>query len=145
VQAAAEWLRDHGLDGESQPYLAMVQQELVGFYAITAGEVELASGPRKQLGLIRPTQGALIITWIAKSARHLLDGSILVNDAIGIAQEISASVAATVLALDPFDEATGEVWRKRFGMRNSRTRAPARDGEPALKRMFLPLRAPSSA
>lgn len=143
-QQAAAWLVEHGLDGESQPYLAMVDGELVGFYALTTGEVELASGPRKQLGLIRPTQGAVLVTWIAKSAKHELDGGILLNDAIGIAQELAESVAATVIALDPFDEGTAEMWRKKFKMRNSRTRVPTREGEPTLKRMFLPLRDPTA-
>jgi hypothetical protein len=142
AQDAAAWLRQHGLDGESQPYLAMVDGELVGFYALTAGEVELSRDARKKLGLSRPTQGAILVTWVAKSTKHVLDGDVLVNDAIGIAQETAQSVSATVIALDPFDEGTAEMWRTKFKMRNSRTSLPAREGEPTLKRMFLPLRSP---
>lgn len=143
AREAAVWLREHGLDGESVAYLAMVDDELVGFYALTTGEVELAGSARKKLGLIRPTQGAVLVTWIAKSARHELDGAILMYDAIGIAQEIAQRASATVIALDPFDEGTANMWRKKYKMRNSRTRLPAREGEPALKRMFLPLRDPA--
>jgi hypothetical protein len=144
AQGAARWLREHGLDGESQPYLAIVDGELVGFYALTAGELELSEDARKKLGLIRATQGAILVTWIAKSAKHVLDGDVLVTDAIGVAQESAEDVSATVLALDPFDEATAAMWRAKYKMRNSRTKLPARAGEPALKRMFLPLRDPTN-
>ena len=45
-QAAAAWLQDHGLGGESQPYLGLFEHQLVGSYALMAGQVELASGAR---------------------------------------------------------------------------------------------------
>jgi hypothetical protein len=142
AQEAAAWLREHGLDGESQAYLAVVDGEIVGFYALTAGAVELSGNARRRLGVSHPTQGAVLVTWIAKSAKHDLDGAVLVNDAIGVAQEMADSVAATVLALDPFDQETAEMWRKKFKMRNSLTKLRVPEGEPDLKRMFLPLRNP---
>jgi hypothetical protein len=142
AQAAALWLREHGLSGESQPYLALSEGDLVGFYALTAGQVELSSGVRKTLQLSRSTQGAYLMTWIAKSARHKFDGGILLADAIGIAQELADGASATVLALDPYDEETDQMWRTRFKMRPSRTKLTTGDGEPTLKRLFLPLRKP---
>lgn len=81
-QAAAQWLREHSLDGESQPYLAVVDRSIVGFYALTVGQVVLSGGRRKKLGLTFLTQGAVLMTWIAKSARHALDGGMLVTDAL---------------------------------------------------------------
>lgn len=142
-QEAATWLQEHGLDGESQTYLAIVDDELVGFYALTAGAVEISGNARKKLGVIHPTQGAILITWLAKSFRHDFDGALLLKDAIGIAQEIAEKVAATVIALDPFDLETAEMWRRRFGMRNSLTKLRTPEGDPELKRMFLPLRDPA--
>jgi hypothetical protein len=141
-QAAAAWLREHGLGGESQPYLALFEQELVGFYALTAGQVELASGARDKLGLARSTQGAYLLTWVAKSAQHDFDGAILVNDAVGVAQELAEGASATLLALDPYDEETDQMWRTRFGMRPSRTTLRVSGSNGPLKRLFVPLRQP---
>lgn len=141
AQAAAEWLRNDGLSGESVPYLATVDAELVGFYALTAGEVELASRDQKRVGVSRPTQGAYLVTQLAKSAHHDFDGGLLVQDAIGTALEMAERASATVLALDPFDEATSAMWRSRFKMRPSRTRYRGANGE-ELRRLFLPLRQP---
>ena len=142
AQAAAVWLRDHGLGGESQPYLALYEWQLVGFYALTAGQVELSSGERSQLGLARSTQGAYLLTWIAKSARHNFDGAILIGDAIGVAQELAEGASATLLALDPYDEETDRMWRTRFRMRPSRTALRVSGGSGPLKRLFVPLREP---
>ena len=55
-ETAAEWLREAGLVGESIPYLLVEDNELLGFYALTAGEVQLSSHHRKQYGLAHPTQ-----------------------------------------------------------------------------------------
>jgi hypothetical protein len=143
AQGAAAWLREHGLNGESQTYLAVVDGEVVGFYALTAGAVELSGKARKKLGVAHPTQGAVLITWLAKSSQHNIDGALLLQDAIGIAQETAEKVAATVLALDPFDRETAEMWHKRFKMRNSLTKLRTPEGEPELKRMFVPLRDPA--
>jgi hypothetical protein len=136
-QAAAQWLREEGLAGESIAYLLIEDDQLLGFYALTAGQVELSSTHSKKLGVGRPTQGAILVTQLAKSAHHEVDGARLVEDAIGVAAEQAKHVAATVLAVDPFDEATAKMWRDRFKLRNSRTVVPGHDG--SLKRMYLAL------
>jgi len=89
------------------------------------------------------TQGAVLVTWIAKSVRHALDGGMLVTDAIGIALEIAEKASATVLALDPYDQPTSDMWKHRYAMRESRTELKARDGEPTLRRLYLPLSKPA--
>lgn len=144
AQAAARWLREDGLGGESQPYLALVDEDLVGFYALTVGQVVLSGGHRKKLGVTYSTQGAVLLTWIAKSSRHEFDGRLLIADAIGIALEVAAKASATVLALDPYDEATSDMWKTRCAMRESRTELRTRPGEPALRRLYLPLRDPAA-
>ncbi|MDA0182909.1 hypothetical protein OJ997_21535 [Solirubrobacter phytolaccae] len=136
AQASATWLREQGLNGESIPYLLIEDGKLLGFYALTAGQVELSGGHRKRLGLARPTQGAVLLTQLAKSAAHEVDGGRLVEDAIGVASELAQRMGATVLAVDPFDEATDQMWQKRFQLRPSRTAVP---GHPELKRLYAPL------
>ena len=145
AQAAAQWLREQGLSGESQPYLAVVDRSIAGFYALTVGQVVLSGGHRKKLGFTYSTQGAVVVTWMAKSTHHDLDGGVLVSDAVGIALEIAEKASATVLALDPYDRPTSEMWKSRYAMRESRTELTARDGEPALRRLYLPLSKPAAS
>lgn len=76
------------------------------------------------------------MTWMAKSAHHDPNGGVLVTDAIGIALEIAEKASATVLALDPYDQPIS--WKSRYAMRESRTELMARDGEPALRRLYVP-------
>lgn len=142
-QAAAQWLREHGLGGESQPYLAVVDRSIVGFYALTVGQVVLSGGHRKKLGLTFSTQGAVLVTWIAKSVRHELDGGVLVADAMGMALEVAEKASATVLALDPYDQPTSDMWKLRYALRESRTELRVRDGESVLRRLYLPLSKPA--
>jgi hypothetical protein len=144
AQAAAKWLREDGLGDESQPYLAVADQAIAGFYALTVGQVILSGHHRKKLHLTFSTQGAVLLTWIAKSAQHEFDGGVLLTDAIGIALEVAEKASATVLALDPYDRATADMWKTRYAMRESRTELGARDGEPALRRLYLPLSDPAA-
>ena len=140
AQASAEWLREHGLTGESVPYLLVEDGELLGFYAVTAGEVQLNSRHRERLGLGHPTQGAVLVTQMAKSARHDVDGGRLLRDAIGVAAELAEQIGATVLAVDPFDHETADMWQRRFRLRPSQTVVPGHDDpQDGLRRLYLPL------
>jgi len=140
AQASADWLREHGLAGESVPNLLVEDADLLGFYALTAGEVELNSRHRERLGLGHPTQGAVLVTQMAKSARHEVDGGRLLRDAIGIAGELAERIGASVLAVDPFDQETAELWQQRFKLRPSRTVVPGHeDPQDGLRRLYLPL------
>lgn len=144
AQASASWLRESGLSNESVAYLALLRDpwKLVGFYALTMGQVELTSGHRKQVDVRHPTQGAVVITQLAKSAQHRFSGSILLSDAIGTAIELSETIGATVVALDPFDRETDAMWRTRFAFRRSRTELRTCDEEGPLKRLWLPMKDP---
>lgn len=70
AQAAALWLREHGLGGESQPYLAVVDRSIAGFYALTVGQVVLSSGQRK---IFLENPGA------RQTASHVLKDPIMVG------------------------------------------------------------------
>jgi len=135
--AAKAWLTTQALNDplESATRLWVARTELLGFYALANGAVVLRSSHRKGLGVHYPTQPAVIVTWIAKSKTHDVDGSVLLDHAIGAALQVATISAATVLALDPFDEETAEMWRTRHGFRNSVESSPAT----GLRRLFLPL------
>jgi hypothetical protein len=118
-QAAARWLKEHSLHPGSKTYMVFVDGRLQGFYAVTMGEALLRSSHQKDLGVEHPRQGAVIITWLAKANDAVITGEELLLHAVGTARQAAHYVDAQVLALDPFDEATAEVWRKKYGFRTS--------------------------
>ena len=125
---------------ESLTRLYFIDGQLVGFYAMSNGEAVLNSRRLKKLGLQRPTQPAVLLTWIAKSAHHRCDGQVMLEHATGQARLAAEFSAATLLALDPFDEDTAAMWRERHGFLEA---APPREGRP--KRLIIPLRPPGRA
>lgn len=129
AQAAASWLKAIDVDGpqESVTTLHLLDGNLVGFYSLANGQAELQMKKRNELGLNRRTQPAVILTWIAKSARHDCDGTELVRDATYEALKVTEYSAATLLALDPFDEPTAAMWRRRYGFIDSAAPGPGRD------------------
>ena len=62
----------------------------------------------------------------------------MLRHAVGIAQIGSRRVGAAAIAVDPFDAATEDYWRTRFGFRSSLTKRPDADGVPR-GRLWLPL------
>lgn len=141
AQAAVEWLRSVDLSAvqESVTHLCFVDGSLVGFYALASGQAVLTQKQRTNVGVTRRTQPAVILTWIAKSARHdWFDGVRLIQDAVYEALKTAEHVAATVLALDPFDAETAEMWRVHHGFVDSAESGPGRE----LPRLVIPLRPP---
>jgi hypothetical protein len=138
----AEWLRDAAL-GEPQtsvPRLYVQTGRLLGFYAPANGEAQLRSRDRQRAGLSRgrPTQPAVLLTHIARAQGEPPGtGQALMNHAIATAREATALSAATVLALDPYDEATAKTWAERYRFRNATSPGPGRPE--GLFRMWLPL------
>jgi hypothetical protein len=140
------WLLEHGLDvpAESVPYLLLARGgQLHGFYALANGEVELTTAHRGAVGasLRFPRQPAIIVTQLGRDRRwEQVNGkpvaNLLVAHAVAMATRAARWSAATVLAVDPFDEETNRIWRRRFGFRPSRDELPGRSG---LKRLWVPL------
>lgn len=139
AHASALWLRDHALDAPPTSATRLLVQDatLLGFYALANGQAELSSTHQKRLGSRRPTQPAVVLTQIA---RHVAappgTGRLLFEDAVHIARRASLLSAATILALDPYDDATADMWRGRY--RFAASRMPVRPGAD-LKRLWLPL------
>ena len=137
AHASALWLRDHALDAPPTSATRLLVQDatLLGFYALANGQAELSSSHQKRLGSRRPTQPAVVLTQIA---RHVDappgTGQRLFDAALSTARGGTRFSAATILVLDPFDDATDAMWRTRYGFRASRT--PAVGG---LKRLWTPL------
>lgn len=124
-EAAAAWLREHALQAHPgcRTYLLLFRGAVQGYYALTPGTAELRSADRTKLGLQHPTVGAVLIVWLGRCVSAEMDdvGSHLLLHAVAVARRGAEHVGGEVLALDPYDEETAELWRAR-GFRNSRTR-----------------------
>jgi hypothetical protein len=115
AQAAAHWLRTQALlvPVESVTRLWVVDDELLGFYALANGSLTINKKQRERHGLRRPTQPAVFLTWIAKGAGVERSADSMLFDAIANAIRVAEDSAATLFALDPFDEQTAEMWRRK--------------------------------
>lgn len=138
-RAATEFLR--GIDvqavEETATTLFFLDGALVGYFSLANGSAELKTRDRKRFALGRPTQPAALVTWLAKSAHHTFDGLELVKAAAYQALRGAEFSAVTLLALDPFDQATAEMWQDRHGFVASQTKLPRNE---ELRRLVLPLR-----
>lgn len=137
---AAGWLRERALKETSHiaTYVVLVEGEVAGFYSLGMSEVELRSQHRKGISASHPRQGAVLILWLARAFDGSVDGATIFRHAVGIAQIGSRRVGAAVIAVDPFDGATENYWRGRFGFRASLTRRRDADGKQR-SRLWLPL------
>lgn len=137
--STAEWLAERAL---SQPQEAAVRVRLshgtvTGVYALCAAQIALSGEERKQLGgVYYRTQPAILLAQFARSADSPGIGEELLLHANGSARRALRYVGATVLVVDPFDHATAEMWRQRFGFQDSEQPVP---GDRRLRRQWLSL------
>jgi hypothetical protein len=122
---AARWLREESLRAyrESPTRLLYAEGEVQGYHSLAMGEVELRQDDRRRIDVDHPRQGAVLITWLARSRNPALAGvaELLLLHATGVARRVATEVGATVIALDPYDEETAIMWRDRYGFRPSNT------------------------
>jgi hypothetical protein len=139
-EAASEWLKGGALAEVDHiaTYIAFAEEEIVAFYSLAMGELELSSGHRKKLEASHPRPGAVLILWLARAEGADLEAETILRHAVGVAQVGARHVGAAVIALDPFDAATEEFWREKFGFRSSRTKRRDGDGEERT-RLWQPL------
>jgi hypothetical protein len=132
--AAAGWLRTKAVDSyqTSRTRLLIAEHRIAGFYSLAAAQVELSQRDRRRAGFDPVRVPAALVTWIAKDKRAGIDGKELLMHAAGTARRAAELQATAVLVLDPFDEQTATMWRKRFGFRASA-------GKSKPKRLWLPL------
>lgn len=138
--AAAAWLRERALKEVSHiaTYVLLMEGEVAGFYSLGMSEVELRTQQRQKLSASHPRQGAVLILWLARSADAEVGAETIFRHAIGIAQIGSRRVGAAVIAVDPFDAAAEDYWRKHFGFRASLTKRRDANGSQR-SRLWLPL------
>lgn len=135
---AARWLREDaaGAYPATVTRLLLAEGAVQGFYSLSMGAVELSTSHQRVASVTHPRQGAVLITWLARSSTPALESvtELLLRHAVGIGRRAARDVGATVLALDPFDEATAALWQERWRFRRSRTQLP---GKP--HRLWQPL------
>lgn len=128
--AAAQWLREGAIRevGQIATYVAVSAGEIVAFYSLAMGEVELNTRHRRALRAGHPRPGAVLILWLARAEQAEIDAATILRHAVGMAQIAARLVGAAVIAIDPFDAATEEYWRQRFQFRSSRTKMKDAEG-----------------
>jgi len=144
AKQAASWLRERSLlvPAESVTRLLLDNGHLVGFYALASGATELTRSQRRALGASdRRTQPATLLTQIARDIRAPDGtGSQLLQHAWAIAQRGADEIAATVLAVDPYDSQTAEMWVNHWGFHDSAGPGPGGQEQ----RLWIPLASASS-
>lgn len=135
---AASWLRDEALANHpaSITWLMLVDDELVGYFALASGAVELRRRDRSRLGVDvdRAVQPASLVAQIAKSREAPPGtGDRLIEQAFALAREAAQIQGSVALVVDPFDEETERMWRTKFGFRSSAKLVGGR------RRLWLPL------
>jgi hypothetical protein len=138
-ESVAEWLAERALrePQEATVRLRLSHGRVTGVYALCAAQIALGTDERAQLGGVRyRTQPGILLAQFARAADTPGIGEELLRHADGTARRARAYVGATVLIVDPFDEQTAEMWRERFGFRDSQQPVP---GSPRLRRQWLGL------
>jgi hypothetical protein len=134
AKAAGAWLQAEAVAAHqtSRTRLLIADRRVAGFYSLASAQVELSQRDRRRVGVVPVRVPAALITWIAKDKRAEIDGKLLLLHAAATARRAAELQATSVLVVDPFDEETAAMWRKRYGFRASvETRKP--------KRLWLPL------
>jgi len=139
---ATDWLRSHSLLNHPSTitYLYAIEDRIDGYFAITSSSVTLSQSQRKALGpgqsnyRIHPTQGAALITWLARHREAEDDtASRILTYAISIALKVAELQGTLVLVLEAYDEDLADRWMQKYGFR----RAGAT--EAGKSRLWLPL------
>ncbi len=135
AQAAGAWLQTQAVAAHqtSRTRLFIAGCRVAGFYSLASAQVELSQRDRRGVGVVPVRVPAALITWIAKDKRAEIDGMLLLLHAVATARRAAELQATSVLVVDPFDEETAAMWRKRYGFRASAEEAR----KP--KRLWLPL------
>ncbi len=134
AKAATAWLQKEAVAAHqtSRTRLLIAGRRIAGFYSLASAQVELSQRDRRRVGVVPVRVPAALITWIAKDKRAEIDGKLLLLHAAATARRAAELQATSVLVVDPFDDETAAMWRKRYGFRASvETRKP--------KRLWLPL------
>lgn len=113
--ASVEWLREDALreHGSARTWAWVGSNQLHGFFAISFGIAKLQDADLEQLQAgPRPLPAVLLAQAARNPAGSLAPGAILVG-ALGVAVRIAQLGGAAALILDPYDEPTSEMWKRR--------------------------------
>lgn len=122
-RAAAEWLRERALanHGSTVTYLMVVGGRVEAFYAICSASVQMTMRHRKEVGAgPHPSQPASLIAWLSKARDSDVDGETILLHALGVAQAVLDLQGNKVVVLDPYDEATADLWAERHQFRKTK-------------------------
>jgi hypothetical protein len=113
--------------------LLVAQGRVLGYCALASSQIGLSRRQREEVGSAYRTTPATLVAWVAKARDADIDGAVLLRHADAVARRVDRLQATCALVADPFDEDVAEMWRERYGFRDS----PGEDS----RRLWLPLAA----
>jgi hypothetical protein len=127
---AAQWLKEKALLNHpaTLTYLLLCDERVEGFFAICSASVELTQSHRKKLASnhggdhLLPTQGASLVTWLAKHREGRATGRQIMAHGVSIAREVAGLQGNLAFVLDPFDDKTKAMWEEKFKFKKSKTK-----------------------
>jgi hypothetical protein len=138
ADAAGEWTRTVALDASSaRTWVLVASDSVLAFCALASSSVRLTRRQRAEVGSVYRETPATLVAWAAKAADADVEGAVLLRHADAIAQTVTRLQATCVLALDPFDEDTAELWKVRYGFKP--VAPPLEEGAPASRRLWVSL------
>lgn len=140
-KAANDWVRSALREPPTSAriHLHVGDGSVRGYYALASAEVELTRRDRASVAATVRRAPASLVAWIARDINSTTTGRELLLHAAANARRVAKLQGTSVLALDPFDEETANLWITRYGFREC---APPLTGPPPrpLSRLWLPLR-----
>jgi hypothetical protein len=138
--AAEAWLKHESLASTpaTVTHLAMLDGRLEGFYTIVSSFVKLNESDREELMPdypLLPIQGASLVVWLAKRRDARVSGRKIMFNAVAMAAEVAKRQGTLACVLDPFDDATASMLKRRYRFEQSETEV--RKGQ---LRLWVPLR-----
>lgn len=128
-RASTAWLLNESLINHPSTvtYVLVSAERVEGYFAAASSSVTLTQSHRRQLTpgerdyLLAPTQGAALIAWLARHREAEVRGEEIFLYALSIALKVAGMQGTPVVVVDPYDDASADIWAERYGFRRSRT------------------------
>lgn len=137
ANALTHWFREHALESGPRTYILVRGEEIASFFAIQSGAVALRRGEAHRAGAEDPDRVPVLhVAYLARAAGERFRGAgyeALLYAAM-LAKRIDQVASVAALVVDPYDQATEQMWRNTFGFWSTRERCPN-----GCRRLYIPL------
>lgn len=98
----------------TRTHLCVSGDRVEGFFSCCTTSVTLSTRSVRHLGLRTEIKSmpAVLLTWVARHGSGSVAGLELLTTAYALAREVTATVAAVALVVDPADDQVAQVWKR---------------------------------